>query len=71
MKKNNSSRILTFAVFAFLYLPILVLIIFSFNDSKSRTVWSGFTLNWYRRLFSDAGILSALNNTILIALISW
>ena len=70
MKKNNSSRILTFAVFAFLYLPILVLIIFSFNDSKSRTVWSGFTLNWYKELLHNESILSAFSTTIFVSVLA-
>ena len=67
--------------FAFLYLPILILIIYSFNTSKFNAVWRGFTLDWYRSLFSDAGTLgivssssagiwTALNNSLLIAVIS-
>ena len=55
---------------AFLYAPILVLMIFSFNDSKSRNVWSGFTLHWYRDLFHDQEIISALMITLLIAFAS-
>ncbi len=66
--------------FAFLYLPILILIIYSFNTSKFNAVWRGFTLDWYRSLFSDVGTLgitsssvgiwTALNNSLLIAVIS-
>ncbi|MEZ2230815.1 ABC transporter permease [Microcoleus sp.] len=67
--------------FAFLYLPILILIIYSFNSSKFNAIWRGFTLDWYRSLFSDvgtlgmassssAGIWTALNNSLLIATIS-
>lgn len=66
--------------FAFLYLPILILIIYSFNASKFNAVWRGFTLDWYRSLFSNAGatlgssssagILPAVNNSLLIAAIS-
>lgn len=66
--------------FAFLYLPILILIIYSFNTSKFNAVWRGFTFDWYRSLFSDAGTLgiasgsagiwTALNNSLLIAVIS-
>ena len=47
------AKVLNVLVFLFLYLPIAVLIIFSFNDSKSRTVWSGFSLHWYQELFQD------------------
>lgn len=66
--------------FAFLYLPILILIIYSFNTSRFNAVWRGFTLDWYRSLFSSAGatiatstssgILPALNNSLLIAAVS-
>ncbi len=57
-------------VFAFLYLPIAVLIVFSFNSSKSRNVWEGFTLDWYRQLFTNETILSSLAVTLLVALIA-
>ncbi len=72
MKSRNKvlSRILTGIVFLFLYLPIAVLIVFSFNSSKSRTVWSGFTLDWYRELFQDSAILSALSTTLLVSLLA-
>jgi len=52
--------------FAFLYLPILILIIYSFNASRFNAVWRGFTLDWYRSLFSDAGILG-VGTTALMA----
>ena len=52
----------------FLYLPILVLIVFSFNESKSRANWTGFSLHWYRELFHNELILSSLRNTLIIAL---
>ena len=57
-------------IFIFLYAPIFVLIAFSFNDSKSRVVWSGFTLKWYFKLFENQEILSAFYNTMIIAVIS-
>ena len=57
-------------VFLFLYAPIFVLIVFSFNDSKSRTVWNGFTLNWYVELFRDSQIMNSLYTTLLVALLS-
>ena len=67
MVKKHLERIYTFAIFLFLYAPIIILIVFSFNNSKSRGVWSGFTLKWYVELFKDAQILKALYNTILVA----
>ena len=57
-------------IFGFMYLPILVLAVFSFNESKSRTVFTGFTLDWYRSLFTNEMILSALGLSLVVALIS-
>ncbi len=51
----------------FLYVPILVLIVFSFNTTKSRTVFDGFTFDWYIRLFQNELILTSLRNTIIIS----
>lgn len=67
MVEKNLKRLYTFLIFLFLYAPIIVLIIFSFNNSKSRGVWNGFTLKWYIELFKDKEVLKALYNTILIA----
>ncbi len=55
---------------AFLYLPILLLVIFSFNESKLVTVWGGFSTKWYAELFQNKGILSAAWVTIRVALVS-
>ncbi len=57
-------------VFFFLYLPILVLVLFSFNSSKSRAVFSGFSLRWYERLFNDEEIILALANTFFVAIVA-
>lgn len=73
MKKTSvGSGIYMFLVFLFLYAPIFVLIIFSFNDTLtgSRTVWGGFTLKWYRSLFENRLIMEALRNTLIIAIVS-
>lgn len=70
MVSKNLKRLYTFLIFLFLYAPIIILIVFSFNDSKSRGVWSGFTLRWYVELFKDPAILKALYYTILIAILS-
>ena len=53
-----------------MYLPIAVLIVFSFNDSKSRTVWSGFSLHWYQELFQDEEILSAFSTTLTVSVLA-
>ncbi|NLE25046.1 MAG: ABC transporter permease [Clostridiaceae bacterium] len=63
-------RIYMSIVFLFLYAPIIVLIVFSFNKSKSRGQWGGFTFDWYIDLFKDRQIREALYFTILIAVIS-
>lgn len=57
-------------VLLFLYVPIFVLIVFSFNETKSRSVFSGFTLEWYERLFKNDIIISSLVNTIIIAVVA-
>jgi len=57
-------------IFIFLYAPIIVLAVFSFNESKSRGNWTGFTLKWYVELFHDIDIRSAFYYTILIAITS-
>lgn len=66
------SRLYAVLIFFFLYAPIFILIIFSFNNSTtmSRSVWSGFSLKWYGQLFQDRMILDALRNTLLIALVA-
>ena len=57
-------------IFSFLYVPIAVMAVFSFNESKSRSVFTGFTLNWYKSLFTNSMILDALALSVAIALIS-
>lgn len=70
MVKKTFKKLYVSLMFIFLYAPIIVLIIFSFNNSKSRGVWSGFTLKWYFELFRDAEVLRALYNTVLIAILA-
>lgn len=57
-------------VFLFLYLPIFVLIFYSFNSSRLRGSFDGFSLIWYKNLFSDRQVIKALLNTLIIALLS-
>lgn len=64
------SKIYMSLVIAFLYLPILVLIIFSFNDTKSRSVFTGFTFDWYKKLFENELIMTSLGNTIIVAVVA-
>ena len=67
MKMRPLSKFYTALVLLFLFAPILILLIFSFNVSKSLSVFSGFTLYWYRELFRDAETLKAVRNTLLLA----
>ena len=56
--------------YAFLYLPILILIIFSFNSSRISTVWSGFSFKWYIALFKDDAMLNAAWVSLKVAFAS-
>lgn len=64
------SKVYLGLVLMFLYVPIFVLIAFSFNTTKSRSVMTGFTFEWYERLFKNELILTSLRNTIIIAIIA-
>ena len=57
-------------ILVFLYAPIATMAVLSFNSSKSRTQWGGFTTRWYTELFSSSTIMTALYNTLLIAFLS-
>lgn len=63
-------RLYTAFILLFLYAPIFVLILFSFNASKSTAVFSGFSLHWYQELFRDRATLEALENTLILAVSS-
>ena len=69
-KLKTLSKVYMGLVLMFLYVPIFVLIVFSFNETKSRSVFSGFTLDWYAKLFRNEVIISSLMNTIIIAVIA-
>lgn len=66
-KMSRLSKFYIALVLLFLYIPIFVLIVFSFNTTKSRSVMSGFTLDWYIRLFQNELIMTSLLNTIMVA----
>ena len=72
MKKKHSvaSKIILILTMLFFYLPILYIIIFSFNDSRSLTKFSGFSLRWYEKMFSDSTMMEAVLYTVVIALIA-
>ena len=64
--KNFFMKFYLVLIIAFLYIPIAVLVVLSFNDSRSRVVWGGFTLDWYRTLFDNSDVVAALQNTLTI-----
>ncbi len=63
-------RCYVYLIFVFLYMPIVVLMAYSFNDSRSRGTWGGFTLKWYVELFQDRTIMTSLYYTLLIGVSS-
>lgn len=69
MKNNMSlrSKIYTGIIFAFLFAPIVVMLVYSFNEAKSLSVFSGFSLHWYEELFQDSNTMAALKNTLILA----
>lgn len=68
-KRKIGSKIYIALVMLFLYLPIAVLVLYSFNDGKT-SVWKGFTLKWYVELFNNSAIMTSLSNTIIIAVLA-
>ncbi len=72
MRNKNSFwlKAASAAVYAFLYVPLIIVVIYSFNDSRLNAEWVGFTLDWYRKLFHDDAMLEAAGNSLIVALIS-
>ncbi|MCL2046601.1 MAG: ABC transporter permease [Oscillospiraceae bacterium] len=69
-KPGFIGRLYSGLVLFFLYAPIFVLIVFSFNSTKSRSVWTGFSLQWYQQLVHDASVLNSFYITIVISLLA-
>ena len=73
MQKTWRSHLLlaySLVILAFLYLPLLILALYSFNESRINAVWTGFTLDWYKTLFQNRRVLEALMNSLFIAVVS-
>lgn len=70
MMKNAAKKIYIALIILFLYAPIATLMVLSFNASKTRAKWGGFTFKWYTQLLRNDDILKAFGNTLLIALVS-
>lgn len=60
----------TALVYLFLYVPLVIVVLYSFNDSRLNAEWVGFTLDWYRKLFGNRDMLQAAANSLVIALVS-
>ncbi len=69
-KKRIGSKLLLGATAVFFYLPILYIIVFSFNDSRSLTHFGGFSLRWYEKMFADSTMMEAVLYTVIIALLA-
>ena len=70
MQYKILKNLFIFLVFFFLYLPILVLVVFSFNTSRMNIVFEGFTFDWYKVLFENRSLLEAFKNTMIVSLVS-
>ena len=69
-QRRTGSRVLMALVFLFLYAPIFLLIVFSFNSGESSTVWQGFSLHWYQSLFRNRIIMESVYTTLLVSLLA-
>ena len=69
-KKCKFSHLYLGLVMAITYLPLIMVVIFSFNDSKLTVSWKGFTLSWYQELFHDAALIEALKNSLILGGVS-
>lgn len=70
MKRSRLPAVVTTLCLLFLYLPIMILVVNSFNGSRFGSVWGGLSLRWYEQLFSNRSIWFALRNTLLIGVVS-
>ncbi|MEZ4528465.1 MAG: spermidine/putrescine ABC transporter permease PotC [Desulfobacterales bacterium] len=70
MKDHIFRKIYLTGIYAFLYLPLLILVVYSFNRSRFSTQWTGFTADWYIKLLHNAMLLDALRNSLIVAFLS-
>jgi len=68
--RNSLENIYLFLIFMFLYFPIVILMVFSFNNIKSTSNWGGFSLKWYEQMLSDDALLEAFANTVTIGVLA-
>ena len=70
MKNKFIKNLIVFLVFLFLYLPIIILVVYSFNSSKMNILFESFTFDWYKNLTSNSDLIEAFRNTIIVAFTS-
>ena len=70
MKNKFPTYLFVALVFAFLYLPIIVLVVYSFNSSQMNILFENWTLEWYKNLLNNSDLIEAFSNTILVAIVS-
>ena len=63
----KGSDLFIIAVFIFIYLPVFIMVLYSFNESRLSSVWGGFSLTWYERLMNNSGLMDALKNSLILA----
>lgn len=68
--KQNLLSLYSFIIYSVIYIPIIILIVFSFNDSKVNAMWQGFTFKWYLELFDNSSIVTAMTNSLMVAFVS-
>ena len=68
--KNKSGKIYLAVIFAIMYLPLIIMFVYSFNSSNSTSVFTGFSLKWYKEMLSDSAAMTALRNTLVLAIIN-
>jgi spermidine/putrescine transport system substrate-binding protein/spermidine/putrescine transport system permease protein len=68
MRRGRGLGLVAFAVYLFLYAPLIVLVVFSFNRTRLTAAWDGFTLDWYARLVTNPPLLASLRNSLLVGL---
>ena len=66
-RKIKGSDLFIIAVFIFIYLPVFIIVLYSFNESRLSSVWGGFSFTWYERLMNNSGLMDALKNSLILA----
>lgn len=67
IRRFPGTRVVSWLFFAYLYVPITILIVLSFNANRTATIWTGFSLDWYRSVLDNNDILSAAENSLIVA----